>query len=153
MSIYINTLFIFKCFCDQQHLQYCEKALQLYQTRKLHIVLLSSSFSFRQQVQSWRDHSQWFLHKTVAFHAEHYTTPLLFHSFQVSWGTWNWTPKNYGFICDAIFFTFLHKAVIAPKCIINTQDCWIRNMVSVVGESMNRNKSQSSVHGCFANPR
>ena len=38
-------------------------------------------------------------------YTEHCTSPSLFHNFEVSWGASNQSLKNYGFICDTIFFT------------------------------------------------
>jgi len=55
-------------------------------------------------VQHWMTLSWRFLHKTAAFYAEQlqWTSPSL---FKVSQGAWNQSLNNYGFICDAIFFT------------------------------------------------
>ena len=55
------------------------------------------------------------LHKTAAFYSEQCTSPSLFHNFEVLSGTcnWNYPLKNYGFICNATFFTctHVHKAL------------------------------------------
>ena len=77
--------------------------------------------------------SQWFLHKAAAFSTEQCTSPSLSYRFEVSWGGLNHSLKNYGFLCNSIFFfTCMHAHKSLSKVII-TQDCWIRNTVSVQG--------------------
>jgi len=53
--------------------------------------------------------SWWFSHKTAAFFTEQCTSPLLFSRFEVTRGVSNRSPKNYGFLYDAIFLA--HKSL------------------------------------------
>ena len=113
ISIYYTLLFIFECFHDKQHTQWRYKASQKYQTRKSpegqNIFLSSSSSSSSDRlVQICVTLSRWFLHKTAAFSTEQCTSPSLFFRFEVSRGVSNRSLKNYGFLCDAIFFLHVY---------------------------------------------
>ena len=68
------------------------------------LLLLQSSSSDR-LVQICVTLSWWFSHKTEAFSTEQCTSLLVyFYRFEVLRGGSNCSPKNYGFLCDAIFF-------------------------------------------------
>jgi len=100
ISLYDNVPFIFKssrattCLVAQKSIE-----LESHQTVKIFSFLLVLQMGLKV------DSFLWFLHKIAAFYAEQYTNPPLLHNFQVSQGSSNQTLNNYGFICDAIFFT------------------------------------------------
>ena len=73
--------------------QWHEKISQKYRTRKL---------SDGQNVSPPPPPSQQFSRKTAASHTEQCTSPSLFHNFEVSWGSSNWSLLNYGVIYTAI---------------------------------------------------
>ena len=89
----------------------------------------SSVSSLDGLVQNCITLSWWFLHKTAAFYTEQCTSLLLLHNFEVSQGGLNQSLNNYGFYCDAIFFTCIHAHKSLSNETILIQDCWIRNTV------------------------
>ena len=71
---------------------------------KLVFLLLSSG----RQVENCVTFSQWFSHKTAAFHTEQCMTPSFFHKSEVSQDAWSHPLRNYGFIFNTIFFICTH---------------------------------------------
>ena len=87
VSLYNNIPLILKCFHDEQHAQWCEKALWKYRTRRLpdsQNIFLSCHFV---QKPPWKRHA--ILNQSVwkYIYIEQYASPSLFHNLEISRGT------------------------------------------------------------------
>jgi len=91
-SLYNNVTFTFRCYHNQQHSQWCEKALQKVPNQKVtKLPKICSYFFFSDGFKI-----VWLFYDSLC------TKP---HNFEISQGAWKQSLKNYGFICNAIFFT------------------------------------------------
>jgi len=81
-----------------------------------------SFFFFRQASSKLCDPFTMVFAQTAAFYTEQFTSPSLFHNFEVSRDGSNQSLKNYRFISDAIFKSLSNETIIF-------QDCWITNTV------------------------
>jgi len=87
-----------KKHCKSTEPESCQTAKMFF-----HLSSSSSSSSSDWLVHNYVTLSQWFSHKTASIYIEQCTSLSLFHNFEVSGDSLNWTLKNYGFISDAIF--------------------------------------------------
>jgi len=97
MSRYNSLLFIFECFHDEQHTQW-----------------RFFFFFFRQASSNLRDSFRMVFSQSSSIFHRAVHQPIAYFQVSSSRGGSNRSLKNYGFLCDAIFFftcTHVHKSL------------------------------------------